>query len=46
MLNSAVSSITKSDHFMVAHIEEHVLPLNDLPMLNSAVSFVRLHWMT
>ena len=25
----------------VAHIQEHVLPLHDLTMLNSAVSFVQ-----
>ena len=42
MLNSAVSSVsTTSDHFKVAHIQEHVLPLHDLTMLNSAVSSVQ-----
>jgi hypothetical protein len=37
MFNSAV----RSDHFKVAHIQEHVLPLRDLTMLNSAVSSVQ-----
>jgi hypothetical protein len=30
-----------SDHFKTAHIQEHVLPLHDLTMLNSAVSSVQ-----
>ena len=29
---------TTSDHFKIVHIQEHVLPLHDLTMLNSAVS--------
>jgi hypothetical protein len=41
MLNSAVSYVQASDYFKVAHIEEHVLPLYDLTMLNSAVSSVQ-----
>jgi hypothetical protein len=32
---------TTSDHFRVAHIQEHVLPLHDLTMFNSAVSNVQ-----
>ena len=39
MLNSACSEFcTTSDHFKVAHIQEHVLPLYDLTILNSAVN--------
>ncbi len=30
-----------SDHFKIAHIQEHVLRPHDLTMLNSAVSFVQ-----
>ena len=38
MFNSALSSVcTTSDHFKVIPSEEHVLPLHDLNMLNSAV---------
>ena len=32
---------TSSDHFKIAHIQEHVLPLHDLTMLNSTVSSVQ-----
>ena len=32
---------TASDYFKIAHIQEHVLPLHDLTMLNSAVSSVQ-----
>jgi hypothetical protein len=32
---------TTSGHFKIAHIQEHVLPLHDLTILNSAVSSVQ-----
>ena len=41
-IDSAVSEFcTASDHFKIAHTQEHVLPLHDLTMLNSAVSSVQ-----
>ena len=41
-MDSAVSEFcTASDHFKIAHTQEHVLPLHDLTMLNSAVSSVQ-----
>ena len=43
MFNPAVSSVicTTSDHFQVAHVQEHVLLLHDLTMFNPAVSSVQ-----
>jgi hypothetical protein len=35
---------TTSDHFKIARIQEHVLPLYDLTMLNSAVSTISDHF--
>ena len=36
-------TFSTSDHFKIARIQEHVLPLHDLTMLNSAVSSVQHH---
>jgi hypothetical protein len=37
----AIHMSSVQDHFRVARIQEHVLPLHDLTMLNSAVSSVQ-----
>ena len=34
-------TFSTSHHFKIAHIQEHVLPLHDLTMLNSAMSSVQ-----
>ena len=41
-IDSAVSEFcAASDHFKIAHTQEHALPLHHLTMLNSAVSSVQ-----